>query len=35
MSKLILDVEYEDIEVITPTLEDVFLKVVGFKLRED
>lgn len=35
LNRLISDVKYEDIEVITPTLEDVFLKVVGFKLKED
>ncbi len=35
LKRLIADAEYEDVEVITPTLEDVFLKVVGFKLKED
>jgi len=35
LKRLIADAEYEDVEVITPTLEDVFLKIVGFRLKED
>ena len=34
LSRLMADTNYEDLEVMTPTLEDVFLKVVGIKLEE-
>lgn len=34
LGRLMEDTDYEDLEVMTPTLEDVFLKVVGIKLEE-
>jgi len=34
LSRLLVETDYKDIEVMTPTLEDVFLKIVGTKLEE-
>jgi ABC-2 type transport system ATP-binding protein len=34
LNRLMVETDYEDIEVMTPTLEDVFLKVVGINLEE-
>jgi ABC-2 type transport system ATP-binding protein len=35
LNKLLTETNYADMEVLAPTLEDVFLKVVGIKLEEE